>query len=567
MAARGSSLVQYMTIALALTGTTAITDANDLGINTESTLEIDNSYQQYLADMTTKLNSIIIEEEVTHTDFSQTSLVDLKLNDSTQLFLGKKNIHYNSLIYLQDYNQGFSSDIKLPSMNSRFKTFTSSTKNASDYEFNTNLGIDDNNNRASGIIWEYKPVTPFSTKAEDLLFTTSYLSGDSDIDNQNGDAVSFTTSASAWNKTLQLHGEYAQSSFKNTKEKADYTSQRHAAQHYRILYNPFIEKNETKKGKWNIGLEKKTIEDKFQTLFNRSLPGDRDIARLFGHYEKELSSKGTLSTEASFTREKNNLDNQLDTTDNINTGNIIGRYKQTPPAEKEKLSLFGQQEYSLHYTQSNKVQRFHLQEHAQNESLDSDPSSNHNQYQAINIEGRYHYPKWQWFYKGGQAQANDKLDHNAGFRSYELEMGTAFSIRDNTINLNMRTLNSRKVHSGLKSAEINYGLSFHRALALDNTSFKLDLHYHQRDTELSIHDSEHYEKIAVSGHLQKRLLKSKGLYPNIDLDLSLNYKQEQNAFSGLDQHNHHALLDVKLSWLSNQHALPDTDSEADASLQ
>lgn len=558
MAVRGSSLAHYMAIALALTGTTAVTVANDLGIDTES--EIDNSYQRYLADRTTKLNSIVIEEEVTHTDFSQTALVDLKLNDSTQLFLGKKNIHYNSLIYLQDYNQGFSSDIKLPSMNSRFKTFTSSTKHANDYQFNTNLGIDDNNNRASGIIWEYKPVTPFSSKAEDLLFTTSYLSGDSDIDNQNGDAVSFTTSASAWNKTLQLHGEYAQSSFKNTKEKSDYDSQRHAAQHYRILYNPFIDNNETKKGKWNIGLEKKTIEDKFQTLFNRGLPSDRDITRLFGHYEKNVSSIGTWTTEASFTREKNNLDKQLDTSDDVNTGNIIGRYKQNPSTEEAKPSIFGQQEYSLHYTQSNKIQRFHLQEHAQNEALASDPNSNHNQYQAVNLEGRYHYPKWQWFYKGGQAQANDKLDHNVGFRSYELEVGTVFSIRDNTINFNMRTLNSRKVHSGLKSAEINYGLSFHRALALDDTSLKLDLHYHQRDTELTSYDSEQYEKIAVSGHLQKRLLKSKGLYPNIDLDLSLNYQQEQNAFSDLDQNSHHALLDVKLSWLSNQHALPEADS-------
>jgi len=560
MAARGSSLVYYITIALAFVGTRAIADANDLDSNTVSNPAIDNNYQQYLADMTAKLNSIIIEEKVTHTDFSQTSLVDLKLNDFTQLFLGKKNIHYNSLIYLQDYNQGLSSDIKLSSMNSRFKTFTSSTKNASDYQLNTNLGIDDDNNRASGIIWEYKPVTPFSTKAEDLLFTTSYLSGDSDIDNQNGDAVSFTSSASAWNKTLQLYGEYAQSSFKNTKEKIDDPSHRHAAQHYRILYNPFIEKNETKKGKWNIGLEKKTIEDKFQTLFNRSLAGDRDSTRLFGHYEKSVSSIGTWSTEASFTREKNNLDNQLNTTDNINIGNIIGRYKQNPVAKKGSLSLFGRQEYSLHYTQSNKSQRFHTQEQTQNELLSSGPTSNHNQYQAINIEGRYHYPKWQWFYKGGQAQAYDRLDHNAGFRSYDLEMGTTFSIRDSTINLNMRTLNSRKVHSGLKSAEINYGLSFLRSIALDNTSLKLDLHYHQRDTELSTQDSEQYEKIAVSGHLQKRLLKSKGLYPNIDLDLSLNYKQEQNAFSGLDENNHHALLDVTLSWLSTQHVLPESDT-------
>ncbi|MFT6389469.1 MAG: hypothetical protein ACJAUP_002862 [Cellvibrionaceae bacterium] len=86
------------------------------------------------------------------------------------------------------------------------------------------------------------------------------------------------------------------------------------------------------------------------------------------------------------------------------------------------------------------------------------------------------------------------------------------------------------------SSDINYyGLSLHRTLTPDNTSRKLEFHYHQRDTEINIDNDEQHQTAILSGDISRRLLKSRSIYPNIDRSVSANYKHEKNLYFGVNQ--------------------------------
>jgi len=508
--------------------------ASDIDVDISSSSE----HHSHLANMTARLNLTTLDKENDSSTLPENGLIDIELNESTQLSIGRKKIGHSSLIYIQEYNQGVSSDINLSSLNSRLQTFTSSTQ-IIEQDALTTLGIEDHSNRANGVIWEYQPVT---TGEEQLSFTTSYLSGESEIDNQVGDALSFTTAASAFNQSLQLRGEYAQSSFGAMNGELQNSENAQEAQHYLINYQPFNFDN--KNQKWNIGLEKKTIDAQFQPLYNRHLPQDRDITRLFGRYEKTQ-----WSSEASITHEKNNLQNKLDTTDNIRSGTLIGRYRQKSIDYKQSLSLLGQQEYSVQYHQSNKVQRYRVQEHLQKDWQNEADTSNHNRYQTLSLEGRYHYSSWQWFYKGSRSRAIDTIDMNGYFRASEIILGAQFLVGTKTkIDTTIRHVHNRKTVSKLNSSEIHYGLDLQRTLTPNNTSGKLAFHYHQRNTKINMANNERNQTLILSGDISRRLLKSKKNYPNIDLSLSANYKHEKNSYSGLYQKDYQALMDVRLSW-------------------
>lgn len=542
----------YLTFAL-------LTMTNPAAANTSNRTLVDKPYLEHAVEKATvdqtnvltsddnqsaftqivyKLNQITIESETDNTEFAQKKIVDFNINDSAKLFIGRKKLAHSSLIYTQDYSQGIASNIYLPVFNSRLQTFSAGTAIDEQHDISEQLGIEDANNRAHGLIWEYQPI---AIDGEQVSFTTSYLSGASEKSNRKGDALSFSTAASAFNKALQLRGEYAQSSFQEKQNNApsDYKKQgdKQFAQHYLISYKPQFNANKKNKGKWNIGLEKKTIGADFKPIFNHNLAHDKDITKLYGQYEK-----AQWSSEASISHEQNNLDDTLNTTDDIHKLSLLSRYRHAPQ-KSNKVNLFTpRQEYSLEYSQSNKVQNHHW------ENNEANPSYNHNRYQSLRLEGRYHFPSWQWHYKTGHSWAHDKLDSNAHFRTNELELGTQFALGSHTsINSHIRSLQSQKIISNLDSTEIFYGLSVNRAI--DTTrSQKMELSYQHRNTELNINEREDYQAIALTGNINQRLLKAKGLKPSIDLNLSANYKQEINTSSDIITKDYEALMQVKISW-------------------
>ncbi len=462
--------------------------------------------------------------------FSPSELYELQLSDNTQFFVGRKKMAYSSLIYQQEYNQGIMGSIKLPDLGTSLRTFTADTQATNIYD-SQELGIEDQRNRATGIIWEYQPVTEAE---QDITFTTSYLSGNNTVDMHNGDAMSFSTSAHTLNRQLHLRGEIAQSSYATYTDniKNRYDSQE--AQHISLHYTPNTHEREKDQGQWDIGIEKKTVDAYFQTLFNRNLPRDKDITRLFGHYNKQQ-----WSVEASVNNEKNNLANQLDTTETIRSGTLLGRYKN-PQTSKH----WGRRDYSLAYHQSNTIQNYHWQN-----TDNTSPDANHNRYQGLTFESRHYYDDWHWRYKLGHAVASNKLDLNGHFTNQEIELGTQFSIGKKTfIDTYIRSLQSKRDKTHLLSSEWVHGINIKKIFDKQKGVGNIGLQFYQRDTDINLDDTEQHQTLLFTSNLQARLYQTKALYPNVDLDFSAQYKQDVNDFANIGVNDYQTKMTLSLNW-------------------
>ncbi len=528
----------------ALSITTGSTVA-DQGKSTEEALLTEHSPFYQLVE---KLNKSTYEDDLYSSKFGSEHLLEISINDKTQFHFGKKEIGYSNLIYSSQYNNGVSGSFVMPELNSQFRTYSVLTdhaanetlKNLTEYQQSI-IGIEDSNNRANGLIWDYKPVT---SDEEEITLTASYLSGKkvdkNSLEKTHGDASSFTTKMIGLNKTLHLQSEYAQSKYstKNSNHELIYAENTHRAQHYVISYTPIQPNTEKRQASWSVGIEKRIIDPEFKTVFNNNLPKDKDITRVYGHYRK-----GQWSSEASVAYEKNNLDKRLSTTDNIQLGSLAGSYHSKEAYSNTGfLSLFGTPHYTLRYNHAHNTQEKHTQN-----TLSS--SSNHHRSQSFTIESRFQHDSWSWFHNMGLSSVSDEFDRNIDFNSNQLDFGTQFSIRKNTsIETSIRSHYSRKDVSQFTTKELNYKLKLNQAPSLNQLSGYVAIEFNRRDNEVNKTTSEKHRTFILSSDINKRLLSTKGIYPNIDLSFTASYKQEQNKYNDIDNKDYEALLNININW-------------------
>ncbi len=525
----------------------SVTTASAFSDQSNSFEEVTTIKQSPFQQLVEKLNSNIYEKDLFSQEFDSERLLEININDKAQFYVGKNTIEHSSFIYTAQHNNGVSGSFSMPEFNSRFRTYsihTDQRENATHNgatEYQATIGIEDSDNRANGLIWDYKPVT---SDEEEITLTASYLSGKkvdkNSLEKTHGNASSFTTAMTGLNKTLRLQSEYAQSKYstKNSKHELTYKENTHRAQHYLISYTPSQPDTKEKQVIWSIGIEKRIIDPEFKTVFNNNLPKDKDITRVYGHYRK-----GQWSSEASVAYEKNNLDNRLSTTDNIQLGSLAGSYQSKGfYSNTGFLSLFGTPRYTLRYNHLHNTQEKYAQE-----TLSS--SSNHNRNQSFNIESRFQHTSWSWFHSMGISSVSDEFDKNIDFNSSRLDFGTQFSVRKNTsIETSIRSHHSQKNISQLTTRELNYKLKLNQAPTPDQLSGFVAIEFNQRDNDVNDSFSEKHRTFILTSDVNKRLLKAKGIYPSIDLSFSASYKKEHNKYNDINKKDYQALLNININW-------------------
>lgn len=260
------------------------------------------------------------------------------LSRDIHINMGQHQLNHTSLIYQRQHNQGVFGSFNLPTLNSQFKTYSIHTSDTID--FSRGMGVEDNDNRINGIIWDYQAL---SNKAYEINLSSSYLSGKSthtdDIHTKTGKASSLAIDSLFNNRKFRLRNEYAQSHFSHNgnttiENSADNHTENRQAYHTIFSYTPSYKKPPNEKNHWVVGLKKRRIDPEFYSLSNTQLINDNDLTRIFGH----IGNKQWFSS-AALIYEKNNLDRQYNKTQHTYQSNLSGAYYRPQAYEKTAYSL------------------------------------------------------------------------------------------------------------------------------------------------------------------------------------------------------------------------------------
>ena len=228
-----------------------------------------------------------------------------------QFNLGQHTLAQSSLI-MQGFNRrGLSASTRFDTLNSAATGFVMRPDIV--IGFRQGLGLSDNTNRVSGMVWESQPLT----NPEALYVAATYLNGEqtlpgatvgSIIDHQQGDAMSLLADSTVIDRRLRVRGEVAAA-----KVSIDYTDplavdlvdESSNAMSLLTTWTPTAVSGQTLF--WNTGLEASKVDTFFASLANPSLPADKQLNRLF--FNTDWSG---ISAQLSTAVETNNVDKLIE---------------------------------------------------------------------------------------------------------------------------------------------------------------------------------------------------------------------------------------------------------------
>ncbi len=473
-------------------------------------------------------------------------LLELNFTEHANVKLGHHSINHTSLINDGFYRRGVSGALNLPFMNSRIQGFSMRTGDI--VGFVNGLGVTDSDNRVNGVVLDYQPI---SNNPQALTLTVSYLDGEGIQNGTNiggvsesnaGDASSIAADSLLFDQTVRLRGEYSESNFDFDGEGQGFSKEKDNAYNYLITYSPKPSYEVENPFSWNFGAEKLVVGPDFRSLANTTLINDRDMTRVFGGV-----NQGSLSAEASFAYEEDNLDNDFNATNITRYGYLTARYNQYEPyPDSSKWHWLGIPSYDLTYSfigQSQKSIEFDL---LTGLPLPKTDNTQHD----IGLRGQFSYSFWNWYTGLGWAEFQDHSDQTSDSETVRFDLGANFNIGTRfSIGPNIQINSTHERDTRFDTTTIIYGLNMSGIIIQDKLFGNFTLNVNDFDNENDPLLSKESTTLNVSGDVTWNLIAADGIRPRIDLRLTGSYQDvddDVNVLLDEDQYQIFLSLDVGL---------------------
>lgn len=474
-------------------------------------------------------------------------LLGIDLGKNTHFDVGHHAINHNSLIYNGFNRRGLSGRFTLPSLNSALQIFSSRTGDLQG--FTRGLGVEDEDNRTSGITLDYQP---FSHNPELLTFSTSYISGkrkDEDftmgmpVEESSGEATSIALDSQLLDKKLRVRLEAAQSEFDFDGDSSGLDKERDNAYRFITQYAAQAIGSSETPVFWDISLEKIIVEPNFYSLSNSHLASDRDFTQLTNNI-----TKGPWLSQLILGYEEDNLDNRFDSTINTSSASFIIEYTQANTAN-DTSSLLGIPTYRLSYVTSKQNQ-----EGIELDQLMVPIPENENETLYVELFSEFVYERGSW----SLTFSNDELDSNPLIQSDSSTQSAIFSSNFNvneshSIGIDITSSTTKEDEANLRYDELIYNLNFNSNFKRLGINTYFAINYEKIEDEISGPPTDEFNRLVLGASLSKQLLRAKDLFPGIDLRLRGSYSDTDDRSSFDDDSDFYEIfLDLNFYWDINR---------------
>jgi len=315
-------------------------------------------------ELTGQANMIYNSQESQNLSGDEFELSDYQLKQSwnqSSITLGHQVISPGSLVLSDFSRRGLSASYH--SEQQRFQATGFSTRTEEITGFDHFTGVDDADNRTSGVVLT---AYPFESRPEQLAVSAIYLDSkgvsqgvaqvNDTAPNTGGDAAALILDSYPGNKRWRLRGEYASTRFDFDGENTGFDAEEDDAVTLSAGYDVGrdTERAMEADSSWNVNLMHQRVGPWFYSLGNTGVTVDRETTQLAGNYQgMALGLNGSISLG------EDNVDkvNTLPTTE-IKTAMFSLNYTpQSDPFGEEEMeqeqsseSLFSNPSYSLNWS-------------------------------------------------------------------------------------------------------------------------------------------------------------------------------------------------------------------------
>jgi hypothetical protein len=328
-------------------------------------------------------------------------LVSGRKNNS-QLNLGHHSLAQSSLIMEGFNRRGLSASTRLDTFNSAATGFVMRPDVV--IGFREGLGLSNPSNRVSGVILESQPLQ----NQEALYLAAAYLSGEqslagatvgSNINDQQGDAMSLVADSTLLDRQLRLRGEVAASkvSIDYSDTTTDIVDENNNAMSVLATWTPLSIPGQS--FFWNTGIEASQVDTFFASLANPGLPADKQINRLF--FNTDWSGISAQLSTAVETDNVNNLPDRPVNETRVNQVLLNYAFNQ-PEDENNWISWLGMPSISLQWrgmTQQQIEQALTVL--YQDFDFDTDTTQ---------ISNNFSHANWSWGWLYGESTQTDNVN-------------------------------------------------------------------------------------------------------------------------------------------------------------
>ncbi len=303
------------------------TDINLSQIVKEKNIDTDD---KFTAQGTFVAQSQLVNDSVQIDTYMDMFAVDDPLRSATQKRVDLNNYYviaqantyqfglgtqaYANTSLLQDglQKRGVNAAKSFTTLNSRASVFSYASQNRVGFEEFT--GVSEKDNRISGTTLS---AAPLQTENTQIVTSMSYYYGRNSSSSYNdtystepqvneGDGSNFVIDSSFFTKQLRVRLEGAQTQFDFDGREFGFDAVKDNAYSALIMLNPSPNPNNTSPWLWSLGAEYISVGTFFRSIANPTLPGDLSMQRVFGQL-----SKSQFVLDASYAKEENNLDNNI----------------------------------------------------------------------------------------------------------------------------------------------------------------------------------------------------------------------------------------------------------------
>ena len=468
-------------------------------------------------------------------------LLGVDIGKQAHFDIGHHSINHNSLIYNDFSRRGISGRFTLPNINSAVQVFSSRTNDLQG--FNHVLGVEDSDNRISGIALDYQP---FNDTPELLTISTSYVSGKrSDreatmgmlVEESSGDASSIAFDSQLLNRALRIRLEAAQSQFDFDGDNNGFDADRDNAYRFITQYTAQPTGATEEPLWWDISLEKIIVEPNFYTLSNAYLASDRDFTQLTANL-----SKGPWWSQLFINREEDNLDKRFSSTNNTLAASLVLGYSQTSPRDD---SLLGTPSYRLSYSQARQNQ-----DGVELDTMSMPLPANDNKTHYMELFSEFVYPRGSWYFLVSENKFTDNSSLQSDSKVGSIELSSRFKLLEaHSTTASITSRNIEENDTKLSAEELIYRLGLESTLERAGITSFFTVEYQEFMDDINAPPALDNSRLQFGFALAKELSKPKDLFPGVDLHLRGAYSDTDDRSTMNDDSDfYEVFLDLNVYW-------------------